>query len=93
MPSVALSSPLVTTKNGTEQARFEAEIKNQMENLGLKGRIAIGKRRTFQVHGKQVVGYSVLVSELTAEESIRLQENGLGGRRKMGCGVFEAWGL
>jgi CRISPR/Cas system CSM-associated protein Csm4 (group 5 of RAMP superfamily) len=31
------------------------------------------------------------VSELTAEESIRLQEHGLGGRRKMGCGVFEEW--
>ena len=91
IPSVALASPLVTTKNGTEQARFETEIKNQMENLGLKGRIAIGKRRTFQVHGKQVVGYPVLVSELTPEESILLQENGLGGRRKMGCGFFEVW--
>ncbi|MGO9690783.1 MAG: type I-MYXAN CRISPR-associated protein Cas6/Cmx6 [Syntrophobacteraceae bacterium] len=91
IPSVALSSPLVTTKNGNEQTRFEAEIKNQMENLGLKGRIAIGKRRTFQVHDKQVVGYSVLVSELTPEESILLQENGLGGRRKMGCGFFEPW--
>ena len=89
IPSVALSSPLVTTKNGNEQARFEAEIRNQMENLGLKGRIAIGKRRTFQVHGKQVVGYSVLVSELTPEESILLQENGIGGRRKMGCGFFD----
>jgi len=43
------------------------------------------------VHGKQVVGYPVLVSELTPEESILLQENGLGGRRKMGCGFFEAF--
>jgi CRISPR/Cas system CSM-associated protein Csm4 (group 5 of RAMP superfamily) len=25
---------------------------------------------------------------LKAEESIRLQEEGLGGRRRMGCGVF-----
>lgn len=91
IPAVALSSPLVTTKNGHDQERFAAEVKAQMARLDLRGRLAIGKRRTFQVHGKQVVGYEVLVSELTAPESLRLQEQGLGGRRKMGCGFFEVW--
>ncbi|MDI6854367.1 MAG: type I-MYXAN CRISPR-associated protein Cas6/Cmx6 [Deltaproteobacteria bacterium] len=91
IPAVALYSPLVTTKNGQEPVRFEKEVKSQMASLGLKGRLHMGRRRTFQVHGKQVVGYEILVSELTAPESIRLQEQGLGGRRKMGCGFFEAW--
>lgn len=91
VPSVALFSPLVTTKNGRDQSRFEAEIRRQMAELYIKGKVSITRRRTFQIHGKQVVGYSVLVSELTAEESIVLQENGLGGRRKMGCGFFEVW--
>lgn len=91
VPAATLFSPLVTTRNGQEQSRFEAEIFGQMGLLGLNGRLSIGKRRTFGIHGKQVVGYSVLVSELNAEESIVLQEQGLGGRRKMGCGVFEAW--
>jgi len=91
IPAAALYSTLVTTKNGHDPARFEAEVRSQMARLDLKGRLAIGKRRTFQVHGKQVVGYEVLVSELTASESIILQEQGLGGRRKMGCGFFEAW--
>jgi CRISPR-associated protein Cas6 len=89
IPEAALSSPLVTTRNGQDQERFVAEVKSQMARLDLQGRLSIGKRRTFQVHGKQVVGYEVLVSELTAPESIRLQEQGLGGRRKMGCGFFE----
>jgi len=90
IPTAALYSTLVTTKNGHDQERFEAEVKSQMARLDLKGQLAIGKRRTFQVHGKQVVGYEVLVTELTAPESISLQEQGLGGRRKMGCGFFEA---
>ena len=90
-PATALYSPIVTTRNGQEQERFEAEVRSQMASLDLRGRLAIGKRRTFQVHGKQVVGYEVLISELTAPESIRLQEQGLGGRRKMGCGFFEVW--
>lgn len=91
IPAAALYSPLVTTRNGQDQERFEAEVRSQMAKLQLKGRLAVGKRRTFQVHDKQVVGYEVLVSELTAHESILLQEQGLGGRRKMGCGFFEVW--
>ncbi|MEA1866983.1 MAG: type I-MYXAN CRISPR-associated protein Cas6/Cmx6 [Thermodesulfobacteriota bacterium] len=89
VPATALYSHIVTTKNGNDQKRFEEEIKRQMETLDCRGRLSVGKRKTFKLHGKQVVGYSVLVSELTAEESITLQEHGLGGRRKMGCGFFE----
>lgn len=89
IPATTLYSPLVTTKNGHDQERFEGEVRSQMARLNLKGRLSIGKRRTLQVHGKQVVGYEAVVSELTATESIILQEKGLGGRRKMGCGFFE----
>ncbi len=45
-------------------------------------------RRTIRIHDKEVVGYAVEVQELTAEESLALQEHGIGGRRKLGCGVF-----
>lgn len=91
VPSATLRSHLVTTKNGSDQGRFEAEVSRQMEGLKLLSRFSVGERRTFKVHGKQVVGYSLLVTELSAEESIALQENGLGGRRRMGCGFFETF--
>jgi CRISPR-associated protein Cas6 len=91
IPAVALFAQMVTTRNGQDQERFEKEVCSQMENLGIKGRLTVTKRRTFKVQGKQVVGYSVLLSELTALESIIAQEKGLGGRRKMGCGFFEVW--
>lgn len=45
-------------------------------------------RRTIKIRDKEVVGFALRVEELTAEESIRLQEKGLGGRRRFGCGVF-----
>jgi CRISPR-associated protein Cas6 len=91
VPVVALYAHLVTTKNGQDEMRFREEINRQMESLGVRGKFSVGDRRTFQVHEKQVVGYSLLVNELTAEESLTLQERGLGGRRKMGCGFFEPW--
>ena len=46
------------------------------------------QRRTLRIHDKEIVGYELLVEGLTAEESITLQEHGLGGKRHMGCGVF-----
>ncbi len=45
-------------------------------------------RRTLRIRDKDVIGYSVEVSGLTAEESVRLQEAGVGGRRRFGCGIF-----
>jgi CRISPR-associated protein Cas6 len=45
-------------------------------------------RRTICIQGKEIVGFAVGVNELTAEESIRLQEMGIGGRRRFGCGIF-----
>ena len=88
IPAPVLYAHIVTTKNGEDEARFDAEVQRQLEALAIKGKPARGPRRIVTIKDKKVVGYSLLVSELTAEESIRLQENGLGGRRKMGCGVF-----
>ena len=90
IPAPLLYAHIVTTKNGEDETRFDAEIQRQLDALGIKGKPARGPRRIVTIKDKKVVGYSLLVSELTAEESICLQEQGLGGRRKMGCGVFVA---
>ena len=49
------------------------------------------RRRALRIKDQTHVGYSLLVEGLSAEESIRLQEQGLGGRRKLGCGLFLPW--
>jgi CRISPR-associated protein Cas6 len=45
-------------------------------------------RRTVHVGDHEIVGYAVEATELTAEESVLVQETGVGGRRRFGCGVF-----
>lgn len=92
VPAACLHSALATTRNGHDRSRFEEEISRQLEALEIRGDFRVGRRRTFGVHGKQVVGYELLVDRLSAGESVRLQERGLGGRRKMGCGFFEPCG-
>lgn len=101
-PAATLYSPIVTTKNGDDVARFDAEITRQLTGiLGDTHRAQATRvprrnadaasdptRRIFRIKDKKVVGYALLVEYLTAEESIRLQEQGLGGRRRIGAGVF-----
>ena len=48
------------------------------------------RRRVLRMKDQSLVGYSLLVEGLTAEESIVLQEEGIGGKRRMGCGLFVA---
>jgi CRISPR-associated protein Cas6 len=46
------------------------------------------RRMVLRVKGKRIIGYSLLVSALTAQESVHLQEWGLGGRKRLGAGLF-----
>jgi CRISPR-associated protein Cas6 len=90
-PAACLYAHAVTTRNGQNEVRFDAEIARQLDEMEIQGKPTRGKRRVLRIKDKTVVAHSLLVSELTAEDSIHLQEAGLGGRRKMGCGVFVPW--
>lgn len=68
---------------------YEQEIERQLAALGIKNRpfVLCGKR-TMTIAGKRILGYAVRVSQLTDDESARLLAQGIGGRRRMGCGIF-----
>lgn len=90
-PAPILYAHLVTTRNGQDEQRFDAEVRHQLDAISAQATATRGKRRVFRIKDKTVVAHSLLISGLTADESIRLQQQGLGGRRKMGCGVFYRW--
>jgi CRISPR-associated protein Cas6 len=96
VPATALRSRLVVIKvanirpESVTAEQFTDAVRRQLDELGVSAEaiVTIGKRRTLRVKQRELVGYEVVVEVLTAEESISLQENGLGGKRHMGCGVF-----
>jgi CRISPR-associated protein Cas6 len=45
-------------------------------------------RRILRIKGRKLVGYSVQITGLPAEDSLRLQAESPFGRRRMGCGFF-----
>ena len=98
-PATAVESWLVTFKNGEEPDAFLATARAKLAELGVAGEPAVrafeagprageARRRVLRVKGQSIVGYALLVSGLTAADSLRLQEHGLGGRIKIGCGFF-----
>ena len=91
-PATALRSRLVTIKGFMDAETFAQAVRRQLDALEISERVilTIGKRRTLRVRDKEVVGFEVILEGLTANESIAIQEEGLGGRRHMGCGVFVA---
>jgi CRISPR-associated protein Cas6 len=99
VPATTVESWLVTFKHGEEPDAFLATARAKLAELDVKGEPAIRsfesgprvgepRRRVIRLKGQKIVGYALVVAGLTAEESIRLQERGLGGRTKMGCGFF-----
>lgn len=45
-------------------------------------------KRTISIRDKTVVGFALEVAGLSDVDSISLQEQGIGGRRRFGCGIF-----
>jgi CRISPR-associated protein Cas6 len=88
--ATALRSRVVTIKGFMDAEPFAQAVRRQLDAKEISERVVltIGKRRTIKIRDKEVVGFEVLLEGLTAQESITIQEQGLGGRRHMGCGVF-----
>ncbi len=102
-PAANLAARLVTFRHAMTPDAFEADVQRELDWLEIKGipqlvpsaRSAFtGQpiRRVLRIKEKVVVGFALRVGGLTTAESIRLQEEGLGGRRRMGCGVFVPMG-
>jgi CRISPR-associated protein Cas6 len=87
-PSSALYARCVTIKKFMEPDPFLEAVRRKLDEMGVQGEPAVGPRRVLRVGNHTVVGFALAVGELSDEHSILLQEQGLGGRRHMGCGIF-----
>jgi CRISPR-associated protein Cas6 len=70
------------------EKRFVAEAQRQLVEHGIRGDLEICGRQSLSVGGQRVLGHSVRVLGLSPEDSIKLQIQGIGGKRTMGCGLF-----
>jgi CRISPR-associated endonuclease/helicase Cas3 len=87
-PSSALYARIVTIKGFTEPEPFTDAVCRKLHERGIRGEVVVGPRRVLQVGDHTIVGFGLALHELSDDASIQLQTDGLGGRRKMGCGYF-----
>ncbi len=99
IPAPRLFARIVTFKNNDDPEKFLETARGKLAEMGVTAepelpihitgdRAGEPHRKIVRVKGVAIVGYSLLVSELTADDSLKLQTHGLGGRTQMGCGFF-----
>lgn len=76
---------LELAQKGLQRLQIEGKVELEMESLG--GSV-VPSRRVLQIKDVTLPGFGVIVRNLSEQDSLTLQINGLGGRKKMGCGFF-----
>jgi CRISPR-associated protein Cas6 len=94
-PAQRLRSHLVIITGYQEPESFIAAAQRQLEQRCIQGNLRIltkadgtPKRKTIKVKQSTKVGFGLDVTRLSDEDSLTLQRQGIGGKHKMGCGVF-----
>lgn len=99
IPAPRLFARIVTFKDADTPDSFLTTARKKLAEIGIAGeaelpihlvgeRAGEPQRKIVRIKGIAIVGYSLLVSELSANDSLSLQEQSLGGRTQIGCGYF-----
>ena len=99
-PSLNLRSRLVVIRTAHEPKVVEPEnflkaLHRQLLDLNISASAHIERRsdslarRVVKIKDNIIVGYGVVITDLQERDSLIIQAVGLGGRRRMGCGIFE----
>jgi len=94
LPSAKLYSRIVTIRGFMEVPEFLEAANRQLNEMEITAKLDFPQedrsrfRRILTVKDKKIVGFSLVARGLSDEDSIKLQSHGIGGRRAMGCGIF-----
>lgn len=84
-----LFSRYVVSETGDDEAAFMDLILEQLHALDIKPtKMLPGREHTIATPDGIILARSLMLAELEIEESIRLQQEGLGSKRHLGCGIF-----
>lgn len=98
-PTETLKARIAVIKGYQDAEPFQETVKQKLSLLGIQGTASVPlnekgecDRKTIKVKRFTVVGFGVVVTDLSAKDSIKLQTVGIGGKRRMGCGIFVPFG-
>src|SRR5262249_47562859 len=93
-PMKNLYSPLVVICGAETEKDFFDSANKQLMQLDILAKAipfcphGFTVRRTFKIKTAKIPGFAISITDLSNEDSVKLQSAGIGGRRRMGCGIF-----
>lgn len=82
-----LYSQFVAT-GASDEAGFQRDVSVELKRAGIECKVICGRTRSAQTQGAEIVGFSLMLHELSPEDSLIMQAAGLGTQHKLGCGIF-----
>ena len=71
-----------------DESEFMQAMEAELTALAIAGERVCGKRHSLRVDGLDMTTFSMMLHGLVPEQSLRLQQHGLGPHRLLGCGLF-----
>ncbi len=71
-----------------DERQFMAAMEAELTALAISGERVCGKRQSLRLDGQHMTTFSMMLHGLAPEQSLRLQQHGLGPHRLLGCGMF-----
>jgi CRISPR-associated protein Cas6 len=73
-----------------EESGFVSYVRHVLDTLDIGGQEIVGKKRILQLDkdNGSVTGFSLMLAGLSLNDSIRVQQRGLGQHHSLGCGIF-----
>ena len=74
--------------DSSDEIQFMATMETELTALAITGERVCGKRQSLRRDGQDMTTFSMMLHGLVPEQSLRLQQHGLGAHRLLGCGLF-----
>lgn len=86
-PSSTLYSGRVASEAPDERA-FHEEVAGWLESAGVRCELISGRARRLAVGGRAIAAFGLALHGLAPGDSLRIQSEGIGPHRRLGCGIF-----
>lgn len=86
-PHATLYAYKVAAESADEMTLMAA-VERELAELAIGGERVCGKRQHMVVAGRVLDTFSLMLHALPPEQSLRLQQHGLGSHQLLGCGIF-----
>ncbi|MCR4345840.1 MAG: type I-MYXAN CRISPR-associated protein Cas6/Cmx6 [Sulfuricaulis sp.] len=88
-PITTLFSRYIVASESLDETAFMREAQSLLANIGVNPiKMLCGIERVISTPARKIRTRSLMLADLAVEESVRLQQRGLGPERTLGCGLF-----